>query len=1638
MKKTLILISAIFFLIFSEAKTQTVLFSEGFESVEIPLNWKEEFVKGAISWRYENGGYSLNPTIPNSRKPIAAHSGLYNALFQFQSSNSEATRLVTKKISSLEFAVKPELHFYHAQYEWKHGADFYNDNLRVYYKNGSGSEWKLLQEYTAATTNWVERIILLPDNDLSGDYYLAFEGETKWGWGSCVDDIQIVETGVLQKSLADISVDQVSDLSVSSGTSGNPILRINLKVNGNSGTFPLNSVTVTSLNTNDADITTGGVKLYLTKDVDFNTDMPVGSGVSLSGGRAVFSGLNYTLPTGYSYLWVTYDVSSEAGHRDKLDAKIEANSININGLQYLTTEQSPDGSRDVLRSLHSDDFESGLNWVLSGEFEYDSPYGLGGSQGNPDPGSPYSGSFVIGTDLTGLGDYPGDYEKNLLSNEYYAESDTFDFTYYNDLTIRYMRYLNIGINDEAAIDISADGGKTWKNAWQNTSMILDDGWKLHEIDITAQAARQKEVIVRYGIGLTNDYWQLSGWNIDNFSITGNHVSKDVAISRIITPVMGCVHGSAESVTVMVKNYGATDSYGIIPLRYSFDGNLTIQYDTLKQVIAFGDSVEFTFKKKADLSVPGIYDLRATTAMTGDDDVSNDGLARSFYVQPTFSADYVETFETNGGLWMKRLETPTWETGIPGFGIDPPSGSKVWMTRLIDHYPNGDSAFVESGCYSNAEGLRKILEMKYWMQTETPDDGASMEYSIDNGNTWQALDTLMGIWDWYTGNVNALQTRGWTGNSNGWTVPRILLPKAVTDAPLMKFRMAFGSDADSSNIGFAFDDFAISVAPADIGVAAIDSFADRCQFLNPGVVTVNIKNFGVNPVKQNEQIVVGYDLNQQHMQTDTFSLASDLLPGKTMKFTFPVHVDVRNPGSYNLTAYTLIEEDPYYYEGNNDTLSLDFEVLPIPMTLLSDTLATRMPDTVTIRPFYDADYDYLWNDLSTGSTLDVEEGGLYTVKVTDARGNGCISHDSTYIKLLFNDTGVDSLLHPFNHCGLGKAEYLRFRIRNYGNDGIPGGEKIAVGFVLNGTTTVSDTLLLASTLGPGQTVNYTFTHGPVDLSAVGIYQFKAYSSFAGDTILGNDTLRKDITIYGHPSVDLGPDLTVQALSHTINAGSGFTAYFWDNAGTGNTRTVNASGSYWVRVTDIHQCDDTDTVEIRLKIRDISPGGFVSPLSACQFTANEPVSMNVRNAGTDTVPAGQTVTVTYSLLEGTPVSESFNLSADLMPGQSVVHTFAGTVSLTDTADYPMMAAVNMDDDIRTSNDTARLTVYRYPKPEISFGLDDIVTVQGIELPVEAGFAPHFAYEWQDGFDQHLYRVTRSGNYRVKVTDTRTSCFDGDTVTVFLIYSDVGVTSVSLPDSGCTGTFEHMTVGITNLGTSNIGKDAPIYVVCEINGLKVLTDTLVRSGNFATGATLNLVLTAPVTIAEEGIQSVTFFTKYAGDMKSWTDSLRLTFHALPSPTVDFGDVNGVLHTDLPHLLDAGPGQQGYLWQDGSTAQTFTALATGVYSVTVTGTNGCITLASVSVNPATGLPDEAISSDRIFLYPNPGNGLFHIAAGEEVAAEVVVEVFNNQGQMVYADRLAGWQLNTSPVDIRHLSRGMYHIMIRGGLTYRAKLIIQ
>ncbi len=123
---------------------------------------------------------------------------------------------------------------------------------------------------------------------------------------------------------------------------------------------------------------------------------------------------------------------------------------------------------------------------------------------------------------------------------------------------------------------------------------------------------------------------------------------------------------------------------------------------------------------------------------------------------------------------------------------------------------------------------------------------------------------------------------------------------------------------------------------------------------------------------------------------------------------------------------------------------------------------------------------------------------------------------------------------------------------------------------------------------------------------------------------------------------------------LDAGPGFVKYSWDNEAGPQTREIDQSGTYWVRVKDGNQCENSDTAFIWLKIRDIRPDGFSSPVSDCHFTEGEPVSLRILNSGTDTVPAGQHIDVQYHMNANSPVMESFNLSCTLLP-RNVSNTY-----------------------------------------------------------------------------------------------------------------------------------------------------------------------------------------------------------------------------------------------------------------------------------------------------------------------------------------------------------------------------------------------
>ncbi|MEI6435355.1 MAG: M14 family zinc carboxypeptidase [Bacteroidota bacterium] len=152
--------------------------NEGFENGgAIPSCWTQEQVSSSgVNWIFISGNGGSNPS--------TAHTGTYNACLKDVTTAVNKTRLITPMLE-LTSAPSPQLKFWHTQAVWNSRQD----QLAVYYKTSVDGAWILLTTYTASIATWTQETINLPGS--TATYYIAFEGNAKYGRGVCIDDVQV-------------------------------------------------------------------------------------------------------------------------------------------------------------------------------------------------------------------------------------------------------------------------------------------------------------------------------------------------------------------------------------------------------------------------------------------------------------------------------------------------------------------------------------------------------------------------------------------------------------------------------------------------------------------------------------------------------------------------------------------------------------------------------------------------------------------------------------------------------------------------------------------------------------------------------------------------------------------------------------------------------------------------------------------------------------------------------------------------------------------------------------------------------------------------------------------------------------------------------------------------------------------------------------------------------------------------------------------------------------------------------------------------------------------------------------------------------------------------------------------------------
>lgn len=1618
-------------LLLSMGVNAQVYFTEGFENGSKPTGWSEVYVSGTEPWRYRNGGHSPNDNnwlIPAyeediTRNPPSAHSGTYNAIFFKQSTNNERTKLVTKPID-LSQGIQPELSFWLCQVPWSFSGTTNWDILRVYYKTSFGGDWTLLAEYLDPLEEWVQYKINLPNP--SATYYIAFEGQTRWGFGTCIDDISIEERGVQARYVSELTVSQADYTFVPSGSDNEPILRLGFKVFGNSGTATLSTIVVKSANTNDTDIATDGVKLYATPTMLFNTENQLDGNVNFSNGYATFSNLNLNLPNGQSYIWLTYDVKSNATHGNLLDAILEAKSIQVGDSLYPKLQESPTGNRVIYETIYRENFDGTHGWTLTGEFEIDSARGKGGEYiGYPDPSSAYSGGKVLGTDLTGLGITPGDYENNIAeSNAYRATSPAINALFFKDIKSSYRRYLNIEVWDRATVDVSKNNGSTWSNIWYNNNYYTDTLWNKTSHDVPSALSRSNQLKFRFKLGPTDATTTYSGWNVDDFTVTGDYITKDVGVVEWVYPQSGCGNSATDSVIVKVTNLGAETSPSSIPVQYSFNNGTSWVTNFINQSIAPGDTIEFTFPTKVDLTSPGIKYVKARTKLTGDEDASNDGISGQVYIVPTYQLPYAETFESNDGYW-RSFGTSLWQWGLSA----KPSingGTKLWITSSTQNYGDAllgdaDTLFFDNFEANNGWALNGEFELAtpvflsdtipYYtysgmkcLGTDLTRKG-TIKGMYESNATWSATlsnidvsgytNLKMSFLRWFKfaeGDTAKVQVSNngtswstiWSNNGTSfsddiWTETSIDVPDNINNGNSLWVRFALASNSDASVAeGINIDDFMLTGNPYSSGFA----YAQSPCFDFSGVT---------NPV---------IDLSvytHSEAETDGTTLMYSVDKGNTWNYVENSEVYDTYWNWYTDSTIAAIGKDGW--NGVDDQWRTSKHLLPAAMANQGNVIF-RM---------------------------------AFKSNKTNNDFGGTAFDDINLYEAPF-DVGVESILSPATSCDLSNEQEIQLRIKNYGVRAMSTGDTIALKVKVEHsmfTDIQTDTIILSADMPVGSNFDYTFSK-KFNMSISGFYTITAgtliekdplfYSSVQNDSTSMVVEVQKSYIELGDDIYTLSPDTVILVATNPDPT----VTYEWYQSpdlttviSTNDSLTVPTidGGTFVVALTNTVPCTAYDSVTVHRLIRDVGISAFDSPVSSCELPAETPLKAFIKNYGTDTLALGDTLRLSYIFNGGSQVDSVWAVNTTLLPNDSLSFAFDTLLDMEAIGAYTLKSWATVDLDEDADNDTTNVTVNVWGYPSFSLqdtmGLpNDSVDIFNISYTLDAG--TWGSYLWlNDSSTNQTFVLDYTDWGRVTVFDEH-QCPATDSVFVNLKYSDVAVDTVINPNSACevSGTiYPHIVIRNTGTDTLTVGTD--IYLKFYFNAVLQESPTLTLDSKLPPNDTRDVIFGTGIDISAINSYTLDFVASAALDLKPDNDSIHHVISVFGYPTVELGD--SVFTRDASYTIDAGAGHDSYSWSNGATTQQVTVSQSNKYKVTVTDNGICPAEDSVVisflrhnyaitqlVNPTTSCSSSA-PQPVVLKFSNVGNDT--LKAGQQVkfGYQINEDIFAEENYTLTADLTPG-----------------------------------
>ena len=656
----------------------------------------------------------------------------------------------------------------------------------------------------------------------------------------------------------------------------------------------------------------------------------------------------------------------------------------------------------------------------------------------------------------------------------------------------------------------------------------------------------------------------------------------------------------------------------------------------------------------------------------------------------------------------------------------------------------------------------------------------------------------------------------------------------------------------------------------------------------------------------------------------------------------VNANIGSPVSYWLTGLQgntsyafrfMLQKDGEVYYGEEMTFTTGTCNLTAAITPSSVEMCQgeATPLTASGQSSLGNHFIYSWNTGSTAATLNIYNGGTYTVNVSDT--NGCsatasvnvVSHPLPTVSISGNtylclgescqltasggntyawSTGASTPSITVSHGGT----YFVTATNTYGCNSSDSITVISLeNLSISGNTHICSGQ--STTLSVNGAGSYAWSTGAstpsVTVSNPGTYTVTATlpnGCSSSTSVLITTASLPTPTIVGNTSICQGQTSTLTA--------TGGSTYLWSNGSTTNHINVSQSGVYAVTATNADGCSASTNVTVT-----------VNPLPTVSIS------------GVNSICQGQTTMLTAN--GGSSYAWSNGGST---PSVTVSQGGVYTVTATNTAGCSA---------------TEEITVTVKPLPNVSISGNNSFC-QGNNTMLTAMGAN--TYLWSNNSTLETITVSSAGNYSVLGTGAN-GCSNTATISVV----ENPTYNISLSHSICQG--EVYNFNGQNLTTSGIytqtlptvnGCDSIVTLTLTVKDLPTLSitgNTTICEGQVTTltangGITYlwsNGSTNASATFSQSGIHTVT-----ATNIEGCSATANVVVTVSPLPTVSISGNNSFCQGGSMTLL--ANGASSYVWNNGSNTAAITVTNPGVYTVIGTDANGCSSSASktITVNPS------------------------------------------------------------------------------------------